>query len=278
MASLAASDDDDNSAVTSAPPQQQQQQPQQQQQKKKKRMTAHDDDDDDFDYLIGLAEEDAVLQEASQQAAVLRLERERQTEAKQAPSAAVQAAQSRTQSMHDKNKSCQECGILSFNVAFFKAFKQPVCNRCMRDQPQRYDLIAKTTAKEQFMVSKTQLEEHGLVYMERKNPKHATWGRMHLYLKHEVVALALKQHGTLEALEKAKNLRDIAKMERRISRKAKKERKKSKRYAPYVMKTPVACYDEHDFEDAVVPGDAADGSDDKQVERCKTCGFEIEFD
>jgi hypothetical protein len=51
-----------------------------------------------------------------------------------------------------ERKICKDCGTASYSVTFLKAFGLVVCNPCMLE---RYPLITKSTAKEEFLCTDT---------------------------------------------------------------------------------------------------------------------------
>jgi DNA-repair protein complementing XP-A cells len=53
----------------------------------------------------------------------------------------------------DKGKKCRECGSLEIDWQWEEVFKCPVCSRCKEKFPERYSLLTKTEAKDDYLLT-----------------------------------------------------------------------------------------------------------------------------
>jgi len=56
-------------------------------------------------------------------------------------------------SQRDKGKKCRECGSLEIDWQWEEVFKCPVCSRCKEKFPERYSLLTKTEAKDDYLLT-----------------------------------------------------------------------------------------------------------------------------
>ena len=90
-------------------------------------------------------------------------------------------------------------------ISFCRTFDQPVCDECKnmeRDGP--HELITKTDAKKQFLLSDLHFEREGnpLKFLLRKNPHNPKYGDMKLFLRMQIEKVALDVWGSEEELIK----------------------------------------------------------------------------
>lgn len=51
------------------------------------------------------------------------------------------------------NKKCRECGSLEIDFVWEEVFKCMVCNGCKEKFPEKYSLLTKTEAKEDYLIT-----------------------------------------------------------------------------------------------------------------------------
>ncbi|KIW09213.1 DNA repair protein [Verruconis gallopava] len=121
----------------------------------------------------------------------------------------------------EREKVCRECGSLEIDFQWADIFGCCVCHACKDKYPDRYSLLTKTEAREDYLLTNPELEDKELLpRMEKPNPHKSHWSTMQLYLRYQVEDFAFsdKKWGSPAALD--------AEFERReAARKAKKEAK-----------------------------------------------------
>lgn len=120
----------------------------------------------------------------------------------------------------EANEQCRHCKSIELDETLRVHFGVNVCESCRRSHDQEYyQLITKTTAREEFLLTDEELADgQRLPHMTKPNPHKSTWSDMHLYLLGDVRRFALDKWGSLEALRE-----ELEK--RALTREAKKERK-----------------------------------------------------
>ncbi|KAL3080078.1 hypothetical protein niasHT_034636 [Heterodera trifolii] len=127
-------------------------------------------------------------------------------------------------------EECKDCGGSLFSDAIlWNRFNYPVCDLC-RDETERHKLIARTEAKERFLLKDCDLDlrKPPLRFVSRKNPHNARYGDMKLYLKPQLEARALELYGSFAKLEEEREKRERqrkATAEKRFEQKIQKIRK-----------------------------------------------------
>lgn len=53
----------------------------------------------------------------------------------------------------EENKACQECGSLEIDWKWEEVFRCRVCNACKEKLPEKYSLLTKTEAKEDYLLT-----------------------------------------------------------------------------------------------------------------------------
>ncbi|KAH0534147.1 hypothetical protein FGG08_007256 [Glutinoglossum americanum] len=101
-------------------------------------------------------------------------------------------------------KVCYECGSLEIDWKWEDVFGCRVCNTCKEKRPEKYSLLTKTEAREDYLLTDPELKDEELLpHLERPNPHKATWNNMMLYLRYQVeeYAFSSKKWGSPEALD-----------------------------------------------------------------------------
>lgn len=148
-----------------------------------------------------------------------------------------------------EQKTCRECNSLEIDWKWEEVFRCCICHACKDKFPEKYSLLTKTEAKEDylltdrtsnrhvvlscslfswqhaeteawltdFVVAAELKDEELLPHLERPNPHKSTWNNMMLYLRYQVeeYALSPKRWGSAEALDAEFERRETAKKRRR---------------------------------------------------------------
>jgi len=137
-----------------------------------------------------------------------------------------------------KDRSCQDCGSLEIDFNWVDIFSCAVCNLCKEKYPEKYSLLTKTEAREDYLLTNPELEDKDLLpRLEKPNPHKSTWNNMQLYLRYQVEEYAFsdKKWGSAEVLD--------AEFERREGvRKTRKEQKFKLKLKELKKKTRVEAY------------------------------------
>lgn len=93
-----------------------------------------------------------------------------------------------------KAKSCAECGSLELDFQFLEVFDVRVCGQCRDKMPEKYSLLTKTEAKEDYLLTDPELRDPDLLRrLEKPNPHKREWNNMHLFLRFQVEAYAFSE-------------------------------------------------------------------------------------
>lgn len=115
---------------------------------------------------------------------------------------------------------CGACQLPRHNTLWLNTFGILVCNSCKYGNP-LYDVITKTKAKDEYLVTDTDLQSLG--FLSKPNPRKPMWAPMRLFLRSQVEELSKNRFPTLGDIERARRDRQVAKLERQMAR-AKRER------------------------------------------------------
>lgn len=122
--------------------------------------------------------------------------------------------------------ACADCGDSDGQPKFFEAFGLSICYDCQRagrGPGGRYQMISKSKAKEEYLLTDRQLSraQGGLGCLTQKNPHDSRYGDMKLFLRAQVEQLALQTWGTAEALFDEKERRTQERLAKADARKRK---------------------------------------------------------
>ncbi|KAF2720690.1 DNA repair protein RAD14 [Polychaeton citri CBS 116435] len=101
-------------------------------------------------------------------------------------------------------KKCRDCGSLEIDWQWDEVLNTQVCNACKEKFPERYSLLTKTEAKEDYLLTDPELRDPDLLpHLEKPNPHKSTWNNMMLYLRYQVeeYAFSEKKWGSSEGLD-----------------------------------------------------------------------------
>ncbi|KAL9041722.1 MAG: hypothetical protein Q9180_001090, partial [Flavoplaca navasiana] len=104
---------------------------------------------------------------------------------------------------NEDNKVCRECESLEIDWKWDDVFGCAVCNTCKDKFPEKYSLLTKTEAREDYLLTDPELKDEELLpHLERPNPHKATFHNMMLFLRYQVEDYAFgKKWGSAEALD-----------------------------------------------------------------------------
>lgn len=103
-----------------------------------------------------------------------------------------------------EQKSCRECGTFEIDWKWEEVLHCAICNKCKEELPEKYSLLTKTEAKEDYLLTDPELRDEELLpHLERPNPHKSSWNSMMLYLRYQVeeYAFSAKKWGSPEALD-----------------------------------------------------------------------------
>jgi len=206
-----------------------------------------------------------------------------------------------------KDRKCRECGSMEVDWTWLEVFKCGVCGGCKEKFPERYSLLTKTEAKDDYLITDceyflydsrpvilgewkadvaiaAELKDPELLpHLSKPNPHKSHWHDMMLYLRYQVEEYAFNQKwGSAEALD--------AEFEKREEdKKRKKEEKFKSKLMELKKKTRTEAYKrsmkgnggqfgdrigegkhEHDW------GRVITNADGMSVKTCTECGMEVE--
>ncbi|RMZ81599.1 hypothetical protein DV737_g2479, partial [Chaetothyriales sp. CBS 132003] len=144
-----------------------------------------------------------------------------------------------------QTRRCRECGTLEVDWKWVEVFGLAVCHGCKDRHADKYSLLTKSEAREDYLLTEPELKDTALLpHLEKANPHKSTWATMFLYLRCQVEEYAFSERrwGSAEALD--------AEFERRSAeKKRRKEAKFKSKLADLKKRT------RHDFGRAVDKGD-----------------------
>ncbi|EXX53442.1 DNA repair protein [Rhizophagus irregularis DAOM 181602=DAOM 197198] len=171
-----------------------------------------------------------------------------------------------------ENQKCKECNSVELDNLFRKTFKVNVCKNCKEKYPEKYSLITKSEAKEDYLLTDPELRDVEILpHLSKPNPHKATWNNMMLYLREQVEEFAFKKWGGEEGLDEE--------YERRVSLKKKKKDKKFKSKLADLRKRTrtdvLTVQKNHKHEFGETEEDPETGV---TTQSCEICGMQIEVD
>lgn len=187
----------------------------------------------------------------------------------------------------EESKVCRECGGLEIDWKWDEILGCTICTPCKDKFPEKYSLLTKTEAKEDYLLTDPELKDEELLpHLERPNPHKSTWNNMMLYLRYQVEEYAFsdKKWGSAEALDEEFHRREGKKKKR-------KEDKFRSKLQELKKKTRVEAYrrskhagnggqfgDEigHGGKHTHVWGRPIENEDGVPIKQCIECKMEVE--
>jgi DNA-repair protein complementing XP-A cells len=177
--------------------------------------------------------------------------------------------------------TCETCDADSMQLDhnYFEYFHVAVCSTCIRAYPEAYSLLTKTEAKQDYLLTDSELEK--LRHITKPNPRGRTWSAMRLYMRRQLEAYAFEKWGNEEGLDAALDKRDAERhhrMSQKLHRRMNMLRKRT--YTSLQLGNPREFIaqkrvHQHDF-DAPFPIDPS--RPDQLQKICRSCGFSIQFE
>ncbi|ORX97931.1 DNA repair protein [Basidiobolus meristosporus CBS 931.73] len=173
----------------------------------------------------------------------------------------------------EENPKCKECGSIELDPIFLTIFNLHVCSKCKEEFPEKFSLITKTEAKEDYLLTDPELKDRDLFPCWKKpNPRKSTWNDMMLFVREQVEEFAFKKWGGEEALD--------AEFERRQNDKKKRKDKKFRaQLADLRRRTRTSTWEKkrvehvHDYDEPI-----EDQETGEMTQTCKSCGFKLSYD
>lgn len=164
-----------------------------------------------------------------------------------------------------ENSACSNCKTsIAINYDYQRWFSIDICDTCCK-LPE-FKLITKTTAREEYILTESELNDSSIMpHIRKNNPYKPGWAEMCLYLRKQVEDFAIEKHGSLDKIAKERQDREDALLHRKtrkFNEKMKDLRKKTKIESKFQVGNEKATH-VHLFK--------REGS----VERCE-CGMQIE--
>jgi DNA-repair protein complementing XP-A cells len=191
----------------------------------------------------------------------------------------------------DVKGKCRECNSLEIDWKWQDIFGISVCNICKEKLPDKYSLLTKTEARDDYLLTDPELKDEDLLpHLERPNPHKQFFHPMQLFLRLQVETYAFspKKWGSAEALDEEYTKRQGVAKERKQKKFANKladlkKRTRAEAYKRAAMAGDGADaqfgqkikgrYDRHEHEWGRSVLDPETGMTKK---RCEECGMEVE--
>lgn len=170
--------------------------------------------------------------------------------------------------------SCCECQSINVDVSFFTHYMLQVCPSCINSHPEKYTLLTKTEAKQDYLLTDEELRDTSkLPHWDRPNPRKSTYARMKLFVRCQVESFAFEKWGGEDKLDEEFYRREDVKNKRKQAEHKKKlnDMRKRTRTSLYLerrekQQSESAVNHEHDWVQL-------DGS---CVKTCKICKISLE--
>lgn len=187
-----------------------------------------------------------------------------------------------------ESKVCRECGGMEIDWKWEEVLGVAICNPCRDKYPEKYSLLTKTEAKEDYLLTDPELKDEELLpRLERPNPHKSTWNNMMLYVRYQVEEYAFgTKWGSPEKLDEEFSRREGEKKRRKENKFKEKlqELKKKTRVEAYRRSRQAGGGGGGEFGDDLgkggrhthVWGRAVDKEEGVGVKTCVECGIEVE--
>jgi DNA-repair protein complementing XP-A cells len=184
-------------------------------------------------------------------------------------------------------KVCRECSSLEIDYKWDEIFGYAICNVCKEKFPEKYSLLTKTEAKEDYLLTDPELKDEELLpHLEKPNPHKSNWHNMMLFLRCQVedYAFSDKKWGSPEGLDEAFEKREAEKKKRKQDKFKSKLQDLKKRTRVEAYKRSRQAGSGGDFGDDMgkggkhthVWGRPVENEDGMSVKTCAECGMEVE--
>ena len=171
---------------------------------------------------------------------------------------------------------CERCGEPGVLADYARAFDVLVCRRCTKEDPERYELLPKGQARDEYVLSDRDLAP--LRTLRRGNPRNHRWADLRLYIRVELARVQARKHGSAARAHAKRDAADAARAARDAKRRRREETRPAREAAAAAMVQAAekAVAHEHTYGEAVSAHDPA--NEDLMVKTCTVCGFECRFE
>ena len=190
----------------------------------------------------------------------------------------------------EDGQCCRECSSLDIDFSWVDIFNTRICSRCKEANPEKYSLLTKSEAREDYLLTDPELRDTELLpRLEKPNPHKSTWQPMLLFLRYQVEEYAFsdKKWGSGEALDAEFERRMGEKKRRREVKFKSKLRDLKKRTRVEAYRRGVEGSGDGKFGDEVRTrlgngshehewGRTVQKASGETARRCITCGMEVE--
>ncbi|KAI9699487.1 MAG: hypothetical protein M1836_003098 [Candelina mexicana] len=188
----------------------------------------------------------------------------------------------------EESKKCRECGGLEIDWKWDEVFRCAVCERCKEKYPDKYSLLTKTEAREDYLLTDPELKDTDLLpHLSRPNPHKASFHNMMLYLRYQVEAFAFspQKWSSPENLDAEFAKREVEKRRRKDDKfqKGLKDLKKRTRFEAHRRNIAAGGKAGGEFGDKIGTGKhrhewgrTVENEEGVGVKTCVECGMEVE--
>ncbi|KAF2766786.1 DNA repair protein [Teratosphaeria nubilosa] len=133
-------------------------------------------------------------------------------------------------------KKCRECGSLEIDWTWDEVLRCQVCHTCKEKLPEKYSLLTKTEAKDDYLLTDPELKDDLILpHLNKPNPHNSTYHDMMLYVRYQLEDFAFQKWGGEAAL-------DEEFQRRKDQQKANKEKKFRSKLNELKKRTRVEAY------------------------------------
>lgn len=120
-------------------------------------------------------------------------------------------------SARENGSKCRECGSLEIDWQWETTFGCAICTGCKEKKPEKYSLLTKTEAKDDYLLTDPELKDAELLpHLSKPNPHKTHWHDMMLFLRYQVEDYAFNtKWGSPEALDAEFEKREADKKKRK---------------------------------------------------------------
>ncbi|KAI9280319.1 XPA protein C-terminus-domain-containing protein [Umbelopsis sp. AD052] len=171
-----------------------------------------------------------------------------------------------------QNPKCLECNSLDIDPHFNQIFKINICGACKEKYPDKYSLITKTEAKEDYLLTDPELRDQDLLpHWSKPNPRKSTWNNMMLYVRYMVEEYAFEKWGGSDALDAEYEKREQQKKEKKDKQFKEKLKDLRRRTMTSTWERRRDKAHDHEYGDPVQDPDTGNS-----LQTCQICGIEVE--
>lgn len=169
------------------------------------------------------------------------------------------------------NAACSACPSIELDDFVLRNYGVRVCASCRERHPDRFALLTKTAAREEFLLTDEELRDgERMPHVSKPNPLKPTWSNMQLFLREQVQAFAIDKWGSLAAIEEEAQRRADTQQSSKEKRYAEnlKELRRKTRLTRKDQAAPRTHNHRHTFAEQAGPA-----GETRSV--CTACGFTV---